>query len=238
MNDRSPIARVCSRFNLTALLVGGLFLFLLGAWYFRGEILTSFPLVRDWVGVLMREVRTWPMLWFFAALVIAPLVGLPAAPLFVALGLRLPLFMAIPLAVLSIALNLLLSFQLGRTLLRPSLLKILGRLGHTLPDIAPANRLGMTLLFRITPGMPVFAGNYLLPMAGVPFRIYFPISLAIQSAFAAGFVVLGQSLFSGTIGLFITACCLIAALSLVARLMYRRRLTRLSDGDGEPSGHN
>lgn len=220
MHDRNPATFSRKVLLPLVLLTTGVGILLVG-FLLRHEFAAALMIVRAGADEAIAVIRIWPLPWFFLALVVAPLLGLPVAPLLIALGLRLPLVAALPLAVLSIALNLLLSFQLSRTLLRRTLHHILQRMGHNLPAIAPENHLGMTLMFRITPGMPVFAGNYLLPMAGVPFSTYFAVSLVIQSLFSVGFIVLGRSLYSGAIGPLITAISLIITLSLISRVVHR-----------------
>lgn len=174
------------------------------------------------MGGWIAAVQAWPIAWFLLALVLAPLIGLPASPLFVALGLRLPPAPALLAAAPAIALNLILSFLLGRTLLRKTVRIIFQKLGYTLPDPAGRNDWEIVLLCRITPGIPVFAGNYLLPLVVASFRTYFIISLAVQFVFAMGFIALGQSMNTGAVGWLVIGVCLLAALTLLVRMLNRR----------------
>ena len=51
------------------------------------------------------------------------------------------------------------------------------------------------LLVKLAPGVPAFVKNYALGLAGVPFGLYFGLSMAITGVYAAALVVLGESVF-------------------------------------------
>ena len=73
------------------------------------------------------------------------------------------------------------------------------------------------MLLRITPGVPVFIGNYLLPLGGVGLKEYLLISFPIQFGFAIGFIIFGDSIMAGNIRWGLLAVALIIALKLVLR---------------------
>jgi uncharacterized membrane protein YdjX (TVP38/TMEM64 family) len=140
----------------------------------------------------------------------------------------------------SLAINLPLSFLLGRTILRRFLLRLFARFGYQLPEVQQRNQLQLALLLRITPGLPVTVGNYLLPIAGVRFSTYFIASWLVQMAFAAGFLTLGRSLFSGRGGVLILALCVILGATMAARLLRSRlaRQQRAPEQREPPTGPN
>ena len=54
--------------------------------------------------------------------------------------------------------------------------------------------LRFTLAVKAAPGVPSFVKNYVLGMVGIPFALYFGLSLLVTGAYAALCIVLGESL--------------------------------------------
>lgn len=152
---------------------------------------------------------------FWVALTLLPLVGFPAAPLLIAVGVRFPTHQAFLIAASSILANLLLSHLVGSLFLHSLLTKLLKKLGHHVPQIPEPMHKRMTLLLRVTPGIPVFIGNYLLVLGGVRLADFVLISFPIQMAFAAGFILLGGSLVGGNLRWAVLAIALVLAFKLV-----------------------
>jgi len=162
-----------------------------------------------------------------AAMVLLPLGPFPASVLFVLAGNR---FGAIPgflLAVGALAANMSLGYWLARRGLRGPLERWLASRGKSVPTFDPADELRFLLLFRITPGMPLFIQNYVLGLAGVRFSRYLPVSLAAQAPYVLAFTWFGQSLtqksgWKVVLGIAGIAAAILAV-SLLRKILARRK---------------
>lgn len=167
---------------------------------------------------------------FFGAAAILPAVGFPvsmftfsAGPVFAE---KLGLGVVIALILTSMTLNLALTYWLARYAFRPLLAGLIKRLGYKVPEVSAENRVGLTLLVRITPGPPFFAQSYLLGLAEIPFKIYMLISFPVAGMYWVLAVVFGDSLMKGK-GLMVV---IIAVVLVVLGLAMKRLRKRLVGG--------
>jgi uncharacterized membrane protein YdjX (TVP38/TMEM64 family) len=117
-----------------------------------------------------------PGLSVFVALTLLPLAGFPVSVMHAVAGVRFGWSVALPLVALSIVLQLLLSYGLVR--LAPEFFaRRLEPLRRRLPHAAHWPLTWFTLLL---PGAPFFAQNYVLPLMGVPLRIFFAVALPLH----------------------------------------------------------
>lgn len=130
----------------------------------------------------------------FGALVVLPLGPFPASVLFILAGSRFGAAVGFLMCLTALTANMSLGYWLARRLMRGPLERWLTRRGHAIPTFDPADELRFLLLFRITPGMPLFVQNYVLGLAGVRFSRYLPVSLAAQAPYVFVFAWFGQSL--------------------------------------------
>lgn len=182
-----------------------------------------------WVGGLRIDPETlhaWqqdaPVLPFFTALTLLPLVGVPTTPFFMVSGAAYGILTSLIGTATALAVNLLLSFGIARGGLSPLLRRILARTGHTLPDLDEKRELHFTLLVRMIPAMPNFVKNYLLCLAGISFPVYFGVSLIISMLYAAPFIILGESILEKDASDLIVALVLLAALGVIGHLVRKR----------------
>ncbi len=130
--------------------------------------------------------QTWPGWAMFAAIVLLPLAGFPVSVLHVIAGMRWGPRWGIALVAISILLQLLASYALV-SLFRKPFERQFARLRARLPAAAHGP---MTLFTLLLPGVPYFAKNYVLPIAGVPLWTYlawaFPIHV-LRSSIAVVF---------------------------------------------------
>lgn len=132
---------------------------------------------------------------FFAALAVLPAFGVPTTPFYVLAGALFGVAGGLAGSAASLAVNLLLCYWIGRRSgLRPWLAQRLRRWSRDLPELEGGRALRFALLVKFVPGAPTFLKNYLLILAGVPFRLYFGLSFVVTMAWAAGFIVLGESM--------------------------------------------
>lgn len=127
---------------------------------------------------------------FLAAMSLLPVVGFPISAFYFFAGVVYGWALGIPLCLGALAINMSLSYVFTRTLLRAPLLELVRRRGLELPRVKTATyQFRMTFLIRTVPGPPFPFQNYLLALAGIPFRIYLPISLAAQGVIGSVVIV-------------------------------------------------
>lgn len=184
-----------------------------------------FETLSSWWKAGLAEASSAPPIVLFCALALLPLVGVPASPLLIAIGIRLGTARGYAMAMAALLVNFTLGYWLARRWLRGPLTLWLTRRGHTVPRLAAADEVPFILLFRVTPGLPLVIQNYLLGLAEVNFRRYLLLSLAVQSVYALAFVWLGQSLQQSAAWKFLLAVSALVALTLIVALL-RRWLNR------------
>lgn len=180
---------------------------------------------------LLEWISEAPPLVLFAALVIAPLIGIPISPIWIAVGIRMGTFWGTLVALVALLLNFTLAYGLAIRFARGRIRSWIERKGKALPSLTAGDETRWIILVRITPGFPLFLQNYLLGMAGVNFVRYLLLSLPIQGVYAFLFISLGTSL-SGS-GLWrgiIAASGLVAAGILISFL--RNHLARVREMSG------
>jgi uncharacterized membrane protein YdjX (TVP38/TMEM64 family) len=160
---------------------------------------------------------------FFGAMALLPAAGvpmlafmLPAGPAF---GPSLGMPAVIGLTWAALAANMALTWWLARRALRPQLERLIARLGHRIPQVPPDDTTALIVLLRVTPGVPFFAQNYLLGLAGVPFGRYLLVSCLAAWPPATAWVYFGDKLKEGRAGLILLSFLLLAAVAAGANLV-------------------
>jgi uncharacterized membrane protein YdjX (TVP38/TMEM64 family) len=210
---------------LAGIAAGGVLACGLAAWWLRSrgyDVHEGF----DWVLAWVRGLGPWP---FFTLMTLLPAIGAPlsiftltAGPLFAPV-MGLP--MVVLLALLSLAVNLALTYALARWMLRPWLERLCVWLGFGIPEVAENDRRALVLLVRVTPGTPYMLQSYLLGMAKIPFALYFMISWAVVSLYACAFILFGDALVQGRGKQVLLAASLFVALTVAVRFL-RKRMQR------------
>ncbi|MDA7916315.1 VTT domain-containing protein [Verrucomicrobia bacterium] len=169
--------------------------------------------------------RNNPSLIFFG-IAILPGLAFPVSALLIAAGGVYGEKYGTPLAALicivAIAINILWTYLLARGPARNILNRIIANAGHTLPEVNERNHLRVTLILRITPGIPLFIQNYLLGLANIPFKTYISVSIGIQALWTIGFVVFGEALLEGNLVLLIGAAGMLVAVGLGTKIIKTR----------------
>jgi uncharacterized membrane protein YdjX (TVP38/TMEM64 family) len=124
----------------------------------------------------------------FALLTLLPLVGFPVTVLHVTAGIRFGVALGLPLVAVSILLQLLASYGLVHWR-RKYFARKFKKLREEIP---PGAHGPVTLFTLLLPGVPYFAKNYVLPLAGVPLRTYLLWSFPIHAARSAIAVIFGD----------------------------------------------
>jgi uncharacterized membrane protein YdjX (TVP38/TMEM64 family) len=155
---------------------------------------------------------------FFTAMAILPALGVPmlaftlsAGPMF---GQRLGIGIVVLLSLAAITVNVILSYFFARYTMRPVIGRLMAWLGYNLPKIPEDDITDVIIIVRVTPGIPFFAQNYLLGLAGVPFRKYLAVTCIFTWVLSGAFVFFGDALMrgQGKIAL-ITGCLVMAAMA-------------------------
>lgn len=178
-------------------------------------------LLLAWKDHLLDALNTAHPALFLAAMVLLPLGPFPASVLFILAGLRFGTAAGFALSMLSLAANMTLGYWLARRVVRALMERWLAGRGLRVPRLEPGDELRFLLLFRITPGMPLFAQNYVLGLAEVRFGRYLGVSLAAQLPYVLGFVWFGQSLTESSAWKVALAVAGLVAAALLVSLLRR-----------------
>lgn len=159
----------------------------------------------------------------FLAIVILPAAPFPVSVLLLAAGVvygeRFGPINAALLALSAIVLNFSWTYWIARYPARRLVERLIRNFDVRIPTLPDRHVRRFTIIFRITPGIPFFIQNYVLGLAGVPFRIYFIVSLLAQTAWTFGFVISGGAIFEGKAGLAIVGICLLVVATLLTQAL-------------------
>lgn len=201
------------------------------------EALRQLP-VRAWV----EEIAKLGPGPFLLALAVLPAFGAPVSVFYVFAGAVFAehggLGMALAGCFAAIAVNVALTYAMGRWLMHPVIERLVRRFGWKVPKVRYEDRWMVTLVLRITPGPPFFAQSYLLALGRVPFGSYMLVSVAVACSLAAPVIYLGDSLTSGGYGKLVFGVLFIVAVFLIFRLVRQRVAQRHPAAVAEMAGEN
>lgn len=168
---------------------------------------------------------------FFVAMAVLPAIGIPMSPFMIVAGATFGVWIALVGSIAAMAANLCIGYAIAHSKLRPRIESLFERFDYKIPDFAAGGRAAwrFAAAVKITPGLPTAAKMYVVAVTAVPFPIYFAVLLAISSAFAAVWIVLGDSLFTHDISIATMAALAIVVLVVVAIVWWRKR--RAVSGD-------
>ena len=162
----------------------------------------------------------------FAAIAILPGFGFPASPLLILAGAVWGSDLgSCFIAIAATALNMTWTYAAAAGPARRLISRILGSRWDKWRDMDRRNLLKLTLLLRITPGVPLVIQNYTLGLLAVPFVSYLLISVPINGLFVTGFVLTGGAIFEGQIGVLILGISILIAASIALKIIRRRLYT-------------
>lgn len=161
---------------------------------------------------------------FFAAMAVLPALGVPITPFFILAGATFGLRLGLLGSAIALGLNLAVSYWIARGM-RVRIEALLRRFGYELPDFGEKDRSAVrfTLAVKVAPGVPAFVKHYGLGVAGVPFAIYFGVSMAITGSYAALLIVLGESLLEHRLDRAVWPAAIVVVLGLGLWWWRRRR---------------
>jgi len=130
---------------------------------------------------------------FIALMVILPLVGFPISIFLIMGGIKFGIFYFILIWVLVLPFHTLIGYYLARWVRNPLERFLSDKMGYRIPKIPENGNAIYSFLFLAIPGIPYAGKNYMLPLAGVPFRYCVLMSCIVQGALGIPFIVLGKS---------------------------------------------
>jgi uncharacterized membrane protein YdjX (TVP38/TMEM64 family) len=175
---------------------------------------------REAITTWMSQARPLP---YFATVALLTAVGVPVTPFFIVAGATFGVRMGLIGSGLALAASLAATYWLARGL-RPWVAALLRRFDRELPDFGQARKSAVrfTLMVKLAPGVPSFLKACALAVAGVPFPLYLGISLLITGTYAAGLVVLGESLLEHDVRRALVLAALFVVLAAVGVRRWRR----------------
>lgn len=171
---------------------------------------------------------------FFAAMAFLPALGAPSSAFSLtagpAFGAQLGTGTVVLAGVVAVVVNLTSTYWLARRALRPLMARLLARFGYAIPTVQEGDGTDLIVVLRVTPGVPLFAQNYLLGLADVPFGRYLVISCLVQLPLNAGFILFGDALASGRGAVAITAISAVIAVAFAIHFV-RKRVAKTARAD-------
>jgi uncharacterized membrane protein YdjX (TVP38/TMEM64 family) len=158
-------------------------------------------------------------IFYVLALAVLPYLGVPSSLIYLVAGsIYSNPAKSVGWSALGLALNLTLGYVIGTRWLRGPVTRWLDQRGW-LREVPPGEFGRLVVLTRIIPGPPLVAQNFFLALAGVPFGLYFILSLPLALLYAAGFLLTSGALFKGNGKLVILGVSLMVALALLSHIV-------------------
>ena len=181
----------------------------------------------------LAHIKDWGTAWFashplalYAALVVLPGFGLPASVLLVLAGVVWgPSAQTCAIALSAISFNLFWTRWLAAGPGKKIIARLLGNRWARLEQISRDDLYRLTCILRVTPGLPLFAQNYILGLLHVPILPYMAISVPLIGIWVVGFVLSGDGISHGKIGTAITGVGLLLGAVLIVRMIRSRMQT-------------
>ena len=130
---------------------------------------------------------------FLLLMLVLPLVGVPLSIFIFVLGIKFGIGYGILILEIIMPLHILASYLIALTVRQPIKNFLVKRLSYHIPEI-PENKVALfSFLLLALPVFPYAVKNYILPLAGVPFRYCMWLNWVIQGTLSIPFVILGKS---------------------------------------------
>lgn len=142
--------------------------------------------------VSMIDKNTPPAL-FIALMVVLPLIGIPISIFLIMAGIKFGILYAVLLWAVVLLSHTLISYYLARALRRPLMRLLTEKMGYDVPEVPEQHEALYSFVFLAVPGIPYAVKNYLLPLAGIPFRYCVLMNTIVQLVLGLPFIVLGKS---------------------------------------------
>ncbi len=128
-----------------------------------------------------------------AAWLLLPVIGFPVLPLLILTGVRFGSLWGVVLMFAGIPLHLVIAFWLTNGILKHRIKSLAQNRFFNMPRISDERQIRYSAVFMAVPGLSYSLKNYLLPLTGLPFRIYFFCAWSIQGLMGVPLVILGDA---------------------------------------------
>jgi uncharacterized membrane protein YdjX (TVP38/TMEM64 family) len=145
----------------------------------------------DWAD-LHDAMQRLPTALAIALMALLPLTGFSVAVVYLVAGAKFgPVLGGVVVAGVTV-IHLLGSYWISRGVLRRPLERFMAKRHHALPRVRPNAHVSVALMAALVPGLPYFVRNYLLPLSGIPLRVYFWVCLPVYVARSYVTIFLGD----------------------------------------------
>lgn len=158
----------------------------------------------------------------FALLAFLPLIGFPVSLLFVVVGAKFGSAWGTVWVSVAIAIHLVITYWITTTFLHDRIASIFKKTRYKMPKIPMGEHVPVTLLTALVPGVPYAAKNYLLVLAGVPWRTYVCICLPAHIFHATLAIIFGDLTEDLTTGRVVFLSAYAAVVILLGRYVVKR----------------
>lgn len=146
--------------------------------------------VYDLVAVVRSE-QTSPAT-FFALMAVLPILGFPISVFLVVAGLKFGLLVGLAVSAAVMPIHLAAAYLLAGRLLHDPIRRLAVKIGYEIPRVPDASAASFTFVFFAVPGIPYALKNLLLPLGGIPFRLYFITGWIVQWVMGIPFMGVGD----------------------------------------------
>lgn len=166
---------------------------------------------------------------FITLMVILPVVGFPISVFLIVGGIKFGILWAILLWLAVLPVHATIGYYVARWARGPLERFLSEKMGYHIPEIPENNSAMFSFLFLAVPGIPYAAKNYLLALAGVPFRYCVLMNCIVQCALGIPFIVLGKSAADMDMTLFYIALAIFVAGYFLLRWLKKRYGDKIAD---------
>ncbi|WP_157493359.1 TVP38/TMEM64 family protein [Desulfonatronovibrio magnus] len=165
--------------------------------------------------------KDMPPVLFVVSMIILPVTGFPVTVFLIMGGIKFGIINGLLLWFLTLPIHALIGFYLARLLRKP--LRMLSEMmGYSVPQLPEKKTAWFSFLFLAIPGIPYAGKNYLLALAGAPFRYCVFMNIIVQFPQGAPFVILGRSAMELDMRLFYLALAFIIIIYIILRWLKKK----------------
>ena len=165
----------------------------------------------------------------FVLMALAPVFGAPVSILWLIGGARFGAAGGLVAVTGSIAVNLLLTYWITKSVLRKPIAAFFKNSKYKIPQVPKGEQIPISMLTALVPGLPYFAKNYLLVLAGVSFPVYFWVLLLSHFINASFLILFGGMSGDLTTGKIIFLIGYGAVLTLLCKRVINRLRARAAE---------
>lgn len=183
----------------------------------------------SWKDPLLATCRAYPIA-LFAAIALLPGLAFPAAPLFILAGVVWGAdALACAMTLAAVVVNITWSHSLAAGFGQKIIQRLLGKHWEMWKSKTGSHDWRIAAALRLTPGIPLFAQNYLLGLIGMPLRHSIAIAIPTTGLYVCGFVLTGGAIFEGRMGHILLGLSFLIVSSFAIKMM-QYRMARRSGG--------